>query len=74
MPNTEALERYHELPMPNTTEESWRFTDLRGFDPDSFDHTAVSELATWSKLPGSKPRRSVNRQDSSVVFGIGSAL
>jgi Fe-S cluster assembly protein SufD len=43
MPNTEALERYHELPMPNTTEESWRFTDLRGFDPDSFDHTAASE-------------------------------
>jgi len=32
----ELLERYRELPLPNTTEESWRFTDLKGFDPDSF--------------------------------------
>ncbi len=34
----EALERYRELPLPDTTEEHWRFTDLRGFDPDSFGH------------------------------------
>jgi Fe-S cluster assembly protein SufD len=34
----EALERYHELPLPDTTEEHWRFTDLKGFDPDSFGH------------------------------------
>jgi Fe-S cluster assembly protein SufD len=32
----EALERYRALPLPTTTEESWRFTDLRGFDPDTF--------------------------------------
>jgi Fe-S cluster assembly protein SufD len=32
----EALERYRALPLPDTTEEHWRFTDLRGFDPDSF--------------------------------------
>jgi Fe-S cluster assembly protein SufD len=32
----EALERYRELPLPDTTEEHWRFTNLRGFDPDSF--------------------------------------
>jgi len=36
MTRTEALERYRELPVPGTTEEHWRFTDLRGFDPDSF--------------------------------------
>ncbi len=35
---TEALERYRELPLPDTSEEHWRFTDLRGFDPDSFGH------------------------------------
>jgi molecular chaperone GrpE len=34
--HAEALERYRELPLPDTTEEHWRFTDLRGFDPDSF--------------------------------------
>jgi Fe-S cluster assembly protein SufD len=32
----EALERYRALPVPSTTEEAWRFTDLRGFDPDGF--------------------------------------
>src|SRR2546423_8377585 len=32
----ELLERYRALPMPTTQEESWRFTDLKGFDPDAF--------------------------------------
>src|SRR5919109_1594458 len=31
-----ALARYQELPLPNTADEHWRFTDLRGFDPDAF--------------------------------------
>jgi Fe-S cluster assembly protein SufD len=31
-----AAARYAELPLPNTADEHWRFTDLRGFDPDSF--------------------------------------
>ena len=38
MSHAEALARYQELPLPDTTEEHWRFTDLRGFDPDSFGH------------------------------------
>jgi Fe-S cluster assembly protein SufD len=32
----EAAARYAELPLPTTTEEAWRFTDLRGFDPEAF--------------------------------------
>ena len=32
----ELLERYRALPLPTTSEESWRFTDLSGFDPDAF--------------------------------------
>ncbi len=38
MPPTraEALEAYRGLPVPDTTEEAWRFTDLKGFDPESF--------------------------------------
>jgi Fe-S cluster assembly protein SufD len=32
----ELLERYQALPIPNTSDEHWRFTDLKGFDPDSF--------------------------------------
>jgi Fe-S cluster assembly protein SufD len=34
----EALERYRRLPLPDTTEEHWRFTDLKDFDPDGFGH------------------------------------
>ena len=33
---TELLERYQALPLPTTKDEAWRFTDLKGFDPDSF--------------------------------------
>src|SRR6266545_7503618 len=36
MTRTEALERYRALPLPTTSEEAWRFTDLSGFDPDAF--------------------------------------
>jgi Fe-S cluster assembly protein SufD len=32
----ELLERYRALPLPTTSDEHWRFTDLRGFDPDAF--------------------------------------
>jgi Fe-S cluster assembly protein SufD len=31
-----AAARYEELSLPATTEESWRFTDLAGFEPDAF--------------------------------------
>jgi Fe-S cluster assembly protein SufD len=31
-----ALECYRALSLPSTTDEHWRFTDLRGFDPDAF--------------------------------------
>jgi len=34
--NPEAAARYAELPLPDTTEEAWRFTDLRDFDPNNF--------------------------------------
>jgi Fe-S cluster assembly protein SufD len=34
--HADALAAYRALPLPDTTEEHWRFTDLRGFDPDVF--------------------------------------
>ena len=33
----ELRARYAALPLPDTSEEHWRFTDLKGFDPDEFD-------------------------------------
>ena len=32
----DLIERYDALPLPTTTDEHWRFTDLHGFDPASF--------------------------------------
>jgi len=32
----DGLAAYRALPLPDTTEEHWRFTDLKGFDPDAF--------------------------------------
>jgi Fe-S cluster assembly protein SufD len=43
---TELLERYRALPLPSTREESWRFTDLKGFDPDAFTANGATEVAT----------------------------
>jgi Fe-S cluster assembly protein SufD len=37
MSRADALAAYERLPLPDTTEEHWRFTDLRGFDPDAFE-------------------------------------
>ena len=42
---TELLERYNALPLPTTTDEAWRFTDLKGFDPYAF-----------GQVPGTVPR------------------
>ena len=36
MTRAELKQRYAALPLPTTNDESWRFTDLKGFDPDSY--------------------------------------
>jgi Fe-S cluster assembly protein SufD len=42
MSRVDALAAYEALPVPDTTEEHWRFTDLRGFDPQAY----VSQAGT----------------------------
>src|SRR5213078_4544708 len=32
-----ARATYESLPVPTNREEAWRFTNLRGFDPDAYD-------------------------------------
>ena len=46
MSRAELIERYRALPLPTTSDEHWRFTDLKDFDPDSFSHDFVSETRT----------------------------
>jgi Fe-S cluster assembly protein SufD len=38
------LERYRALPLPTTKDEHWRFTDLSGFDPDSWTANGAVEI------------------------------
>jgi Fe-S cluster assembly protein SufD len=41
-----ALATYESLPVPSNREEAWRFTNLRGFDPDIYEPAdAVPELS-----------------------------
>jgi len=47
----ELVERYRALPLPTTADEHWRFTDLRGFDPDAF----VTNGHVQGPGPGTRP-------------------
>ena len=59
MAKTEALEAYRSLPIPDTTEEHWRFTDLKGFDPE--EH---------GSQPGTLPRNgTVTEREAKAVPG-----
>ena len=56
MDRSELLERYRALPLPTTADEHWRFTDLKGFDPDAWsgdDAGAASPPATMLELEAS---------------------
>src|SRR5436190_8093192 len=50
MSRTDALDRYRELPVPDTSAEHWRFTNLRGFDPESFSGTEAAAAAPSSMV------------------------
>ena len=45
-----ALERYQAIPLPSTTDEHWRFTDLRGFDPESFTANGATSVERASGM------------------------
>jgi Fe-S cluster assembly protein SufD len=47
---TELLERYKSLPLPTKADEHWRFTDLAGFDPDSWTADGATEIAAPETL------------------------
>ncbi len=50
MSRSDALAAWEALPIPDTTEEHWRFTDLRGFDPEAFAGAASAEIETLLDL------------------------
>jgi Fe-S cluster assembly protein SufD len=47
---SELLERYQALPLPSTSDEHWRFTDLAGFDPDAWKANGSAAIAAPTSL------------------------
>ena len=46
----DALAAYERLPIPDTTEEHWRFTDLAGFDPRDFAVTGSGPVSRGDSM------------------------
>jgi len=46
----DAAKLFAGLPLPSTADEHWRFTDLRGFDPDSAPGTGTAPGTTTAML------------------------
>ena len=71
MARPELLERYRALPLPSTTDEHWRFTDLAGFDPDAFVHNGhVPESHVPGPGPGTGPVRTMLDLDAAGVASV----
>ncbi len=45
MTRADLMERYRALPLPTTKDEHWRFTDLKGFDPEAWSRDGATEIA-----------------------------
>ena len=50
MTRTDELERYRALPLPTTKDESWRFTDLKDFDPEAFSANGATEVVAAAAM------------------------
>src|SRR3954453_3622729 len=50
MTRPELLESYHAIPLPTKSDEHWRFTDLAGFDPDSYTAAGAAQVAGASTM------------------------
>ena len=64
MTRSDLLERYRALPLPTTKDESWRFTDLKDFDPETFSANGATEVA--AALRAWRLRRALSRLTTSM--------
>jgi len=67
---TALIERYQALPVPDTSMEAWRFTDLSGFDPDAF---AVPNGHVQGSDPQTRPQETMLEIDAAAVGTVGGA-
>ena len=64
---TDAAKRFAELPLPSTSDEHWRFTDLRGFDPAPAD--GVAAAATGPMLDLDVAARAIVTENGIEIIG-----
>jgi Fe-S cluster assembly protein SufD len=64
----QLLARYRALPLPDTSMESWRFTDLSGFDPDAF---TASNGHVRGTVPRTGPDQTMLDIDAAAVATVG---
>jgi Fe-S cluster assembly protein SufD len=48
---TAARDRYQSLPVPTNRDEAWRYTNLRGFDPDQLEQQPGGLILSDAELP-----------------------
>jgi Fe-S cluster assembly protein SufD len=64
------LERYRAFPLPDTSMEAWRFTDLAGFDPDAFT-VSNGHLQTAVSDTERRPHETMLDIDAAAVATVG---
>jgi Fe-S cluster assembly protein SufD len=50
MTRADAIAAYERLPLPDTTQEAWRFTDLKGFDPTAFSANGARSVVRAQQM------------------------
>jgi Fe-S cluster assembly protein SufD len=64
----DAAKRFAELPLPSTSDEHWRFTDLRGFDPSPANGAAA--VATGPMLDLDVAARAIVTENGIELIGV----
>ncbi|HEY8644822.1 MAG TPA: hypothetical protein VIL77_02970, partial [Gaiellaceae bacterium] len=64
----QAAKRFAELPLPSTADEHWRFTDLRGFDPEPATAAAPAS-ATGPMLDLDVAARAIVTENGIEIIG-----
>ena len=64
-----ARATYESLPVPSNRQEAWRFTNLRGFDPESYEVVEAEDAGTEAEglLAGAEVAGSVVQRGARVV-------
>ena len=66
----QAAKRFDELPLPSTADEHWRFTSLRGFDPDPVPGTRGVPGTSTAVLDLDVAARAIVTEDGIEFQGV----